>query len=169
MIEFEGQYTQAQYRKGIRLAMHPRGVKLALRILAGVLAIADLIVAVIYIIQGEVGWSRIVRLVFIGVVLGWYAFAPYLFARITSNRPFRTGQGQPGLKGVAKSEGIEFAAGEAEIVPWASYLRKHVRDDIVALVSADRQITVLPREFFADENDWQGFRQLVEFGFVEPQ
>jgi len=52
---------------------------------------------------------------------------------------------------------------------WDGFLRALVRDDMVVLIGSDGLATILPRTFFATEEHWQQFRQLVRFNVVAPR
>jgi hypothetical protein len=74
------------------------------------------------------------------------------------------------LTGSISGEGIVSDAPPAGAVEkWESFLRAYEREDMVVLVSANGLATILPRDFFATEDDWPAFLQFVEFNVVTPK
>jgi hypothetical protein len=170
VISFGGTYTKQQWSRGIRTAMIPTGWALALRLLALALAIAGVGLIVAALIQGEADVARLVRLAVPITLLAYWALQPVIRAQREDARPWSGSSAPPSLKGVVSSEGIlsNSSAGGA-LESWDTFLRAHARDDLVVLLGADGLVTILPREFFATEDDWQGFRLMVEFNVVRPE
>ncbi|NLE75808.1 MAG: hypothetical protein GX605_03525 [Chloroflexi bacterium] len=130
---------------------------------------ASVALMVAALLQGEgvdPRWLR--RVVTIGF-LGHWVFLPYVRAWQATVRPWRQCGGRLGLQGVATEEGITSNASPAgELDLWSCYLKADVSEDLVSLVAADGMVTILPREFFASDFDWQSFCQMVEFKVVSP-
>ncbi|HNS52249.1 MAG TPA: YcxB family protein [Anaerolineae bacterium] len=170
MISFGGTYTRQQWSRGIRLAMHPTGWALVTRLLALAIALAGLALIVFTLVRGEDQVSRIVRLAITIAVLAYWALTPYVRAWREARRPWRQLGSVPSLRGVVSGEGIlSNASAASETEKWDSFLRARVRDDLVVLLGSNSMATILPREFFASEDDWQGFRLLVDFNVVRPK
>lgn len=84
--------------------------------------------------------------------------------------PWRGADRHPSLKGVITNEGIlSNASASGSVDRWDRFLRAFVRDDMVVLVGSDGLAILLPRTFFATEDDWQQFRQLVRFNAIPPK
>jgi len=170
MIPFGGTYTKKQWSRGIHLAMYPTGRALVLRLLALVLVLAGAGLIVATLVQGEANVSRLVRLAVGIAFLGYWVLQLYVRAWREAARPWRGSAAQPSLKGVISGEGILSNASVTGVPEtWDTFLRARVRDDLVVLLGADGLATVLPREFFATEDDWQGFRVMVDFNVVRPK
>lgn len=174
MIPFEGQYTRKQWRRGIQLAMRPTGRDMVLRLGASVLILASLGFIVISLLQGKTQGAdglRLVRLAISIALLGYWVLSPYLRARRIESRAWRASAGRLGLRGGANGEGLilKGASGAERMERWDTFTRAHVRDDMVVLLGRNGVATILPRDFFPSEEDWQGFRQLVAFNVVEPK
>ena len=170
MIPFDGHYTREQWMRGIRLAMHPTGRGLVLRLVASVLALAGIAFIGVSFFQGETSELRLLRATISIVILTYWISFPYLRAWRAGTRSWRAAAGRLSLKGFANSEGIVCNASATRAVEeWDTFVRAHVREDMVVLVGVNGLATVLPRDFFATEDDWQDFRQLVVFNVVEPK
>lgn len=170
MIAFGGEYSKAQWSRGIRLAMYPRGWGLLLRLLAFGLFVGGLLILGVSYLQGEeLRTTKLLRVALSLLVLAAWAALPFWNAWRAATQPWRNRRGGPSLNGVVTSEGIKSSAtGAGTVDKWDTFLRAYLRDDTVVLVGSDGLATVLPREFFVTEDDWRGFRQLVEFNVVSP-
>lgn len=109
------------------------------------------------------------RTIFMLVVIGIWVAAPHFNAWWMANRSWRASGGAFAMEGTAGNEGLVLNRGERSVdQPWDSFVRSHLHEDLVVLVGTDRTATILPRSFFMDENDWNSFRQMVEFNVVTP-
>lgn len=170
MIPFSGRYTREQWRKGLRLAMYPTGVGLVLRVLVSALILADVGALIASLLQGETSGLRLLRSGVSAAILAFWVCMPYLRASREETRSWRASAGHLSLAGVVTSEGIlSNASAGGDIEKWDAFVRVHMRDDMVVLVGEDGLATILPRDFFATEDDWQTFRQLVTLNVVEPK
>lgn len=170
MISFGGTYTKKQWSRGIRMAMIPTGWALALRVLALALALAGAGLIVAALIQGEANVSRVVRLAIGTFPLGYWALLPLARAQREAVRPWRGTGAPPSLMGTVSGEGIlSNASAGGAVEKWDTFLRARTRGDLVVLPGTDGLATILPREFFATEDDWQGFRLMVDFNVVRPK
>jgi hypothetical protein len=171
MIPFAGSYTKEQWSRGLRVAMHPTGRNLIVRLLG--LAVILLFVGFIAynLFQGEaVNWGRLARSAVSVLLLGAWVSTPYVRAWRAAAEPWRGTDRHPSLKGVITNEGIiSNASASGAVDKWDRCLRAFVRDDMVVLVGSDGLATLLPRTFFATEDDWQQFRQLVQFNVIPPR
>jgi hypothetical protein len=169
MIPFGGVYTRQEWGRGIRLAMHPRGRGLVLRWVGLILSLMAIGFFAVAIVRGEATAPRLLRAAAsLGIFVYW-ALPPYIRAWQAARRPFRGPAAGPSLRGVISGEGISSnASSPPEIDKWDSFLRAHVREDLVVLLGSDGLATILPRSFFATEDDWNAFREFVEFNVVVP-
>lgn len=167
MISFGGLYTREQLGRGLRLANYPRGRSLLLRVPAALLVVGGLGFIVYGLIVGDVDLARVARTSFMLLVIGAWVAAPYFNAWNTARRAFG---GEYGIGGRVGNEGIVLnrAGGDVD-QPWSAFVRAYLQEDLVVLVGADRTATILPRSFFSDENDWNSFRQMVQFNVVTPR
>jgi hypothetical protein len=138
--------------------MHPTGRALVLRLLALALVLADIGLITASLIQGKASVPRLLRHAVTIVLLGYWALQPYVRAWLAATRPWRAPTVIPSLRGVISSERIVSNASPAGAVEKRdTFLQARVRDDLVVLLGVDGLATILPRQFFATEDDWQGF------------
>ena len=170
MISFRGDYTKEQWTRGLRLGMFPSGRALYLRLLAMAIGVGAIALFIAGYVQGEpFSTTRILRAGISAVVLLSWAGLPYVRAWLAIREPWRSGRPRPSLQGTVTNEGIASDATAPGVVEtWDSFNIAHVRDDLIVLGGSDGLATILPRDFFASENDWQAFRQLVQFRVVKP-
>lgn len=170
MISFGGAYTRKQWGQGIRLALHPSGRGLVLRLLAMVLLAAwFFLLAVNYFQEGHLETPRLLRGFLTGAILVYWVGQPYFRAWRMANRPWQIKNNKPTLQGVVTDKGVTFNANGAwSHEDWSAYLRAFVREETVVLISNNGLLTILPRDFFANEGDWISFKQFVEFNVVAP-
>ncbi len=171
MISFGGEYTRKQWGQGIRIAMHPTGRALILRLLALLLALGVVIVLLISVLQGEAaGAPRLIRTALSVTVLVLWAATPYWRAWRAAVAPWRAAKSPLSLRGTITNEGIRSnASAGGDVDRWESFLAARTREDMVVLIGSDGLATILPRTFFAGEFDWQAFRHMVEFKIVTPK
>ncbi len=169
MIEFGGEYTRAQWRRGIHLAMYPTGRALYLRLLALAICLAGVIILGVGRLQGEaLQPARALRTLFTLAALAVWAALPFFRAWRAAEQPWRRSAPRPSLRGVVTPEGIRSNADAGVEEKWGAFLRARIREDIIVLISSSGLATILPREFFATEDDWRNVRQYVEFNVVSP-
>ncbi len=162
-IEFQGQFERNQYLEAIRLAGTPKKWSTVWRVIlfVGFTALAAFY-AFTAMQDGEAAGSEIARFVRYGfgiVVLGYFIFRPYITIQQTANRLWNDPLLRRTIQGTVSSQGITFGK---LTTPWNDFAFKHVTDDLVVLLTADRTMSALPRSFFKDESDWQRFRQMIE-------
>ena len=169
MISFDGLYTREQLGRGLRLATYPRGLSLILRLPAALLVVGGLGFIVYGLLTDQLTAGRVARTLFMLVVVGAWVVMPFFNAWRMASRSWRASGGQFRLSGTIGDEGIVLQrSGNSIDQKWDTFVRSYLQEDLVVLVGADRTATILPRAFFADEDDWHSFRQLVEFNVVIP-
>lgn len=171
MISFYGVYTRKQFFRGVRLARRLnrraffwRGLSILI-----VLIVVGAFIA-IAVAGEEIPLSRLIRTGFTALLLLYWAISPFIGAWLAASRQWRKARGKLSLQGAVTDQGIVSNAPAPEAVDkWESFLKAYVRDDLVVLVGADGMATILPRAFFADDNAWAGFCQMVDFKVVRPK
>lgn len=162
-IEFQGQFEKSQYLEAIRLAGTPKKWSTIWRVIlfVGFTALAA-VYAFTAMQDGEAAGNEISRFIRYGLaiaVLGYFIFRPYIAIRQTANRLWNDPLVRRTIQGTVSSQGITYGT---LTTPWSDFAFKHVTDDLVVLLTADRTMSALPHSFFRDESDWQRFRQMVE-------
>lgn len=162
-IDFQGQFEKGQYLEAIRLAGTPKKWSTAWRVIlfVGFTALAAFY-AFTAMQDGEATGNEIFRFIRYGLaiaVFGYFIFRPYIAIHQTANRLWNDPLVRRPIHGTVSSRGITYGT---LTTPWSDFTFKHVTDDLVVLLTADRSMSALPRSFFRDESDWQRFRQMVE-------
>lgn len=167
MIEFRGSYTREEWMRGIALAARPAKWALALRLVGLAVALAAFGLAIYALITGEFDALRNGRHILTGALLGYWAVAPFVSARLAADRQWKRANGKLSLAGTVDNEGIKSNA-SPQPDKWDSFLRLIRREDMMVLVGNDGLATVLPRRFF-DERGWRDFAALAQYKVVEPK
>lgn len=162
-IEFAGQFEKNQYLKAIQLAGKPKTWSTIWRT-ALFIVLTGLIIALFVAAkqEGDLSGYRLSRLGrgLIGIaLLAYFIFMPYINIYRTANRLWNDPLARRPIHGSVSGLGITF---DTQTTPWDEFAFKHVTDDLVVLVTADRVMSALPRSFFRNEDDWRHFRQMVE-------
>jgi len=162
-IEFQGQYTKEEYLCAIRTIGKPSKWGMALRILFLLLSVSLVIYYAVTTIQGGgfsgAETSRLIRYLITMSILGYLVAKPYLDIRATAAKLWNDPLVQRRIRGRVDSLCVTY---ENYTQNWDGFAYKLVADDMVILMTADRTMSLLPRHFFRDENDWRIFRQLVD-------
>jgi hypothetical protein len=67
-----------------------------------------------------------------------------------------------GVTGYATDQGLVFKTPYSMLdLPWSKYHRLVIKKDLIFLFHAQQQGQLLPRGFFASEDDWNAFRELA--------
>jgi len=150
MIRFEGTLTQELYRRAIGVTGR------SIRTVAWLLILASVVNLFFAHIARPVSWVAPLFLGLFGVML-------LIMPRITVSRAFATDRllADP-VSGEADEQGVrmESAHGRADL-PWALMHKVVMTPNLVTIYQSASSIRILPREFFADEESWEGFRRLA--------
>ena len=150
MIRFEGTITPDLYRRA--LAVSGRSMQLV----AWVLIVAAVIALSSAKLAQPVAWAMPLFMGTFGVML-------LLAPRFTVRRAFATDRllAEP-VTGEADEQGVrmETAHGRSDL-PWTLMHKVVVTPNLVTIYQSAGTIRILPREFFADEESWQGFSRLA--------
>ena len=167
-IEFKGQYEKQQYFKAISLAGRPskRGLILRVLIFAGFTGVFIWLVVTTVLDIGSSGLDipRVFRHMITALILAYFIFRPYVNIYLTANKLWNDPITRREISGIVSNQGVSYEAAE---VKWDEYAIKRLTADMVVLVTADRRMTFLPRNFFNSDGDWNRFTQLVELHIVE--
>ena len=150
MIRFEGALTPDIYRRAI--GVNGRSVQW----LAWTLILAAGVNLYFANLAKSVSWGMPLFMGLFGVML-------LIMPRLTVKRAFATDRflSEP-TTGDADENGVrmESAHGRSDL-PWALMHKVVVTPNLVTLYQSAGIMRILPREFFADEESWQGFRRLA--------
>jgi len=150
MIRFEGTLTPDLYRRA--LAVRGR----SMQVIAWMLILASVVNFRFADLAKPVSWAMPLFIGTFGVML-------LLSPRFTVKRAFATDRllSEP-ITGDADEQGVrmETAHGRTDL-PWTLMHKVVVTPNLVTIYQSASSIRILPREFFADEESWEAFRQLA--------
>lgn len=150
MIRFEGTLTREAYRRAIGIGGRPMQFVGWILILAGVINLRFANLAL------PVSWAMPIFLVLFGVML-------LVMPRVTVKRAFATDKllSEP-ITGEADEQGVRMKSAHGAVdLPWALMHTVMVTPDLVAIYQSASIIRIVPRQFFADEESWEAFRQIA--------
>ncbi len=150
MIRFEGTLTPDLYRRALGVTGRSTQTVAWTFILVSAIALSSAHLA------QTVSWGAPLCLGLFGVML-------LIMPRMTVKRTFATDRflSEP-ITGDADEQGVrmETAHGRADL-PWTLMHKVVVTPNLATIYQSASGIRILPREFFADEESWQGFRRLA--------
>ena len=163
IIEFQGEFDSAVVKKAVKLMSKAPFWMIALRIAITILILVTLGSLVYSYFSGEsIPTSKVLRLVIQDLFLGYFIVQPY-FASNTLYK--RLSQGNHKTIGSVTPIGISYKAASGDQVteyPWDAFVHVFKLEDLIVLSTADWRISILPRSFFADEQEWKHFIQYVD-------
>jgi hypothetical protein len=171
-IEFGGEYDKKEFFRAVAMANMPsrrgRFVRIALLALIAVVFIA---LVADYVKQGNQRPDKVIRIALNVVILAYFLLSPYVSSwRIASTLWKRTMAPSPHAEGRVTGHGITYASATSEKeFAWEAFSRVRKARDMVVLVTADGVMSIHPRHFFRNEQDWTRFQQLVDYNVVEPK
>ena len=139
------------------------------------LALAAIVIAIYFTSQAYLTGSdpdpfNLVRLGLALLLLVVFLGYPYVLAYYQTARLWRNPAMQKTISGRVHDQGITYTnTTPFRSVPWEKFARLRVDPSLVALLTSDGVLTVLPRSFFKSEHDWQKFRTLVQNKYPQPK
>lgn len=162
-INFQGTIDRFTLRKAIALMSTPPLWQVILRVALAMLIVATLATLVYSKLTGEtLTAGRVIRVLIQDLFLGYFVVQPYFASRALFNRLSR---GNQGVRGSITPLGIYYHVGETGQrieYPWNGFHYVFKTADLTVLATADSRISILPRSFFEQEQDWNHFCQYVE-------
>lgn len=168
-IKFRGQYEKKQYFKGMALAAKQPMSKTLGRV-ALFLGFTAIYVVLVYHTLGQEEISthelgRAIRHLLTVGILGYAIFRPAINTYSTANKLWKDPIIRALKFGTITDEGICFY--DKVTYGWDRFIFKRMTDELVVLLTVSSDISIFPKHFFEDENDWNEFRQVVEFKVIE--
>jgi hypothetical protein len=150
MIHFEGTLTPDLYRRALAVTGRP------IQKVAWILILAAVVNLFFAHLARPVTWGMPLFLGLFGVML-------LIMPRNAVKKAFATDRllSEP-MTGDADEQGVRLESphGRADL-PWSLMHKVVVTPNLVTIYQSASIIRILPREFFADEQSWQGFRRLA--------
>jgi hypothetical protein len=162
-IQLHGEYTEQDLRRGLALVgmsvWHYLGFGIFLVLVIGVLPtiISDRS-------SGEAEANYLLRiwlpfvfaLPLFGLFLWW---TPRRQARQAKKDPWFQGT----ISGVATDEALELRGEQSEgKTKWEAFVQYKMSGEVVVLCQNNAAVSIVPRSLFANDEDWQQFRQFVQ-------
>lgn len=169
MIPFQGSYTKEMVQCAIRATM--AGFRLAPWFLGFALVVSMFGVVIVPIQHGEpageVLRSSLPGLVFMGILLALFLWIP----RASSGRQLTTNKLlQEPMEGYVSEKGVYMSTPRSTVdLPWDTLYRAKVTDKVILLGGSEVQYYMLPREFFASDEDWRRVCAWVEAKVPKPK
>ena len=168
-INFQGQYQRWQYFKGVYLSDKPKTPIAILRI-SVFFVVAALFIAIIFSeAQKGVDTSLLYRLgrhLLTFIALLYFLLQPFIKSYQNASRLWKDPFIRAGVAGSVSNRGIAYGS---YIQEWHRIIKKEVAEDMVVLVTDDRIMSILPRNFYPNDQDWENFLHLVENKVKEPK
>ena len=170
-IELNGGFTEQDVRRALALG-YPRSyrvIRIVLPLFLALPALFSLYSPIQLLVSGDMPLEpmllfvtflpAIVSLLILGVFVYLLWLQPLRQARRIQSSPLCQGT----FRGVATDEILALHNEAAEsAVRWDAYVQYKMSDDVVLLYQNNAAFSMVPRSFFASEEDWQRFRQHVQ-------
>jgi len=171
-INFHGEVDKTRLRRAIALLNSPKKGAAVVRITLGI-GILVLFIALIYKeISGSAAAARIeIRTLVVNtfalLLTEYVALFPYINTLTMTNRIWKQSSSYKSLKGVVTERGVSIYGYNSidtlhEIV-WNRYFKLNTTSDLISLLTNDGEMTLLARDFFDSDDDWQKVIKIVEF------
>ena len=172
-IEFSGQYDQKLLERAIALGdPRSRTAKISSFILLWLFIFFSVWAGRDFLAGKQVTFIELVGLLLPMIIIAYLIYHTYqLPARIAAEL-WQNPVSRLPLAGRATPEGLVITSpkpetGTGHLIPWDKFTRVRKSEDLVVMTSADKVLYILPRSFFASQEDWTGFLQLVESRLVK--
>jgi hypothetical protein len=171
-IEFYGKYDKADFYQAVALLNQPSRRSTIIRIGIVVMLIAFYVLYYVNIAAKEnLSTFDVARagrhVITMGIIL-YLLFQPYISAYQAATKLWKIPAVQAPFGGFVSSQGITYnlANGRKER-PWDQFAKIQRNDRFIALLTPDGALSLLPRSFFKNENDWKIVQQWAAYKVVE--
>ena len=161
-IKFSGRYTERDFQKGMAL-MQWRGSK-AIGIIATVLLLLQLLMVIFSALftQGQI-LTLVAGTIWLFLMLfflaGFFWWLPMFRARQLMKAPLFRGS----ITGSASDEALEIHSDVSEgRTRWDAFVQYRMSDEVILLYQNNSAASIIPRSFFASDEDWHDFGKLVQ-------
>ena len=162
-IEFQGQLKENEIKKAVALISKASMWMFALRVLLVILILVSLGGVVYSSFSGDpLSESRVLRLIFQVLILGYFVVQPYIASRQLFKR---LSAGSQNMTGSITPIGVVYrvaSSGRTIDYPWSGFYHIYKADDLVVLSTADSKISIFPSSLFNNEQDWNNFLEYVD-------
>lgn len=172
-INFQGQLDKKSFYRAVALASRPTKRNRVMRVIFSIILVGLTVAMIADILVNGIRATeqfRVVRILLSLVTVSYVLFAPYIHSWRTATRLWHDSLIRAPQSGAVTSSGITYKSSRSQTeYKWKQYSKKQIELDMVVLLTVDGILTVLPREFFKCDVDWERVKQMVDFNVVEPK
>ncbi len=155
-FEFKGFLEKETFVKAILLAAKDDRKKDIVFLSIGLLIIGGFIV---YIFYQHVGLHNITDYSFLKLVLPlaiieYFLLYPFFSPYVLANKSWKDPSLQKQLSGRVTNQGIEYS-GLSTTIEWSSVIEKQSSNELLILLTIDKLIVILPKNYFSSEEEWK--------------
>jgi hypothetical protein len=155
-IEFEGYLDKKTFLNAILLAAKGNRKRDIVYLCFGLVFLGGFIS---YFINQNVGSSELVdftllKLIIPLVFIAYFLFIPFFSPFLLANKSWKNPSMQKLFSGTVTNQGIEYS-GISDTIEWNRVMEKQNSDDLLILLSSDKDIVILPKKFFKSETEWK--------------
>lgn len=163
-IQFSGTYDRETFYRAVRLYSRPPIWAAALRIILALMVLVVIGIGTVdTIASGQMVLADVARLFFRNgamLVLVYALLMPFIDPYLVTRKLWAQSAYRSPVAGLMNSHEIILnTTGGSRTIGWEQVRRKRVSDDLIVLLTADSEFTILPRAFFTSEADWQSARE----------
>lgn len=167
-IEFKGQYDQELLQRAVALGdPRSRTAKIFSFVLMGLFLFNAIWAARDYLAGRLVTFVELAGLVLPMAIIGYLIYHTYQMPARIAAELWRGPASRVPLAGRATPGGLVIDSPKSEsgtdrLIPWDKIARIRKSEDLLVMTTVDKVLIILPRRFFASQEDWAGFLGLVE-------
>lgn len=157
-LPFRGHYDQATVNRAVALATQPprRAMRLRWGLLGGWLLVVVYLAAPVLLNPSPEASARLTRPLLVLLILTAFAVYPYLKTLSLARRLWRKPGMQAERAGALTDQGLVYRARDGDrLLEWSQFTQRRQAPDLIVLTTASGAITILPRRFFTDDDDWR--------------
>jgi len=161
-VEFHGQFDKATFFKAVGLANQQGKRSMIIRyVLIGIAALFLVINTFNFFARGGQNSADIMSVLLSIVIVLYFIFGTRLTTYTLAARLWK-GEGiHQQQSGTINEQGIIYHP-DTDIVAWERYSRGQSTADMQLLMTEDGLLSIFPRSFFSNDEDWKTFRNWVD-------
>jgi hypothetical protein len=161
-IEFHGQYDKTTFFKAVALANRQSQRSRIFRYFLIGIAIIFLVINVFnFFARGSQNPNDILSVALSAIILLYFIFGVRLTTYTLASRLWKSDSVHQEQIGTITEEGITYRP-DTTAIPWERFSRGHSVEDMQLLMTDDGLLSIFPRSFFNNDEDWKTFRNWVE-------
>jgi hypothetical protein len=171
-IEFEGRYDKATLFKAVALANKPSRRGTILRV-GFTIAFAVIYIAYFAMIASKESLTsfdivRSGRHLITLLIIVYFLLQPHISSYFIASRLWKLPSMREPLTGTVSDYGIAYSSAKARRdIAWESFAKVRKTEDLIVLLTADGTLSLFPRGFFKNDDDWRKLLQWADYKVVE--